>query len=37
MKGKGITFPSESVISFKLQVPLIVETMPENAAARPQQ
>jgi hypothetical protein len=37
MKGKGITFPSESVISFKLQVPLIVETMPENAAAHSQQ
>ena len=35
MKGKGITFPSESVLSFKLQVPLMVETMPEEAEARP--
>jgi hypothetical protein len=37
MKGKGITFPSESVLSFKLQEPLMVETMPEEAEARPRQ
>jgi len=34
MKGKGITFPSESVLSFKLQVPLSVETVPDENATR---
>ncbi len=34
MKGKGITFPSESVLSFKLQVPVLVETMPDGDEAR---
>jgi len=34
MKGKGITFPSESVLNFKLQVPLLVETMPDGDEAR---
>jgi len=37
MKGKGITFPTESVLSFKLEVPLLVETLPEEAEARPRQ
>ena len=34
MKGKAITFPSESVLSFKLQVPLLVETMPDKDEAQ---
>ena len=37
MKGKAITFPSESVLSFKLQVPLLVVTMPDDAEARARQ
>jgi outer membrane biosynthesis protein TonB len=37
MKGKGVTFPSESVLSFKLQEPLMVETMPSGDEARARQ
>jgi hypothetical protein len=37
MKGKGITFPTESVLSFKLQEPLTVETMPSGDEARARQ
>jgi len=37
MKGKGVTFPSESVLSFKLQEQLTVETMPSGDEVRARQ
>jgi len=35
MKGKAITFPSETVLSFKLQEPVTVVTMPGESGSRP--